>query len=93
MNIIPRTLHTFRFIIQQQINNPNDDATSQINWSKVIRLYLLLNISLIHAENSQGDCRHFNNASDVFAACSEYIVEVCLERLLSISIFWFSFVD
>lgn len=50
---------------------------SQINWSKVIRLYLLLNICLIHDENGRGDHRHFHNASDVFAACSEYIVEVC----------------
>jgi hypothetical protein len=49
---------------------------SQINWSKVIRLYLLLNICLIHTEYIHGDDRHFNNASDVFAACSEYIVEV-----------------
>lgn len=79
MNIIPRTLHTFRFIIQQQITHSNDDVCSQINWSKVIRLYLLLNICLIHAENAQGDHRHFNNASDVFAACSEYIVEVSFE--------------
>ncbi|CAF3732668.1 unnamed protein product [Adineta steineri] len=75
MNIIPRTLHTFRYIIQQQINNSNEDAVSQTNWSKVIRLYLLLNICLIHAECIHGDYRHFNNASDVFAACSEYIVE------------------
>jgi hypothetical protein len=49
---------------------------SQTNWSKVIRLYLLLNICLIHAESVHGDYQHFNNASDVFAACSEYIVEV-----------------
>ncbi|CAF4339494.1 unnamed protein product, partial [Adineta steineri] len=28
-----------------------------------------------HAECIHGDYRHFNNASDVFAACSEYIVE------------------
>ncbi|CAF1551321.1 unnamed protein product, partial [Adineta ricciae] len=75
MNIIPRTLHTFRFIIQQQISSANEDPTSQTNWSKVIRLYLLLNIRLIHEESVHGDNRHFNNASDVFAACSEYIVE------------------
>ena len=49
---------------------------SQINWSKVIRLYFLLNICLIHAEEVHGDERHFNNAAHVFAACSEYIVEV-----------------
>lgn len=47
-----------------------------MHWSKVIRLYLLLNICLIHAENQCGDRRHFENASDVFSACSEYIVEV-----------------
>ncbi|CAF0771141.1 unnamed protein product [Rotaria sordida] len=75
MNIIPRTLHTFRFIIQQQTNSSNEDQISQTNWSKVIRLYLLLNIFLIHSEIIHGDYRHFNNASDVFAACSEYIVE------------------
>jgi hypothetical protein len=30
MNIIPRTLHTFRFIIQQQINNSNEDVSEKI---------------------------------------------------------------
>ncbi|CAF4395410.1 unnamed protein product, partial [Rotaria sp. Silwood2] len=75
MNIIPRTLHTFRFIIQQQTNSSNEDQISQTIWSKVIRLYFLLNIFLIHSESAYGDYRHFNNASDVFAACSEYIVE------------------
>lgn len=30
----------------------------------------------MHGENQHGDRRHFNNASDVFAACSEYLVEV-----------------
>ncbi|CAF1971934.1 unnamed protein product [Rotaria magnacalcarata] len=75
LNIIPRTLQTLRFIVQQQANNTNEDQNSQTNWSKVVRLYLLLNIFLIHAETVHGDCRHFNNASDVFAACSEYIVE------------------
>ena len=30
--------------------------------------------------------RHFNNASDVFAASSEYIVEVSAQRFLAISI-------
>jgi len=74
-NIIPRTLHTFRFIIQQQSNAVNEDPIVQINWSKVIRLYLLLNIFLVHAEKAHGDSRHFKNASTVFAACSEYIVE------------------
>ncbi|CAF3615712.1 unnamed protein product [Rotaria socialis] len=79
MNIIPRTLQTLRFIVQQQANNTNEDQNSQTNWSKVVRLYLLLNIFLIHAETVHGDHRHFNNASDVFAACSEYIVEVTPE--------------
>lgn len=58
----------------------------QINWSKVIRLYLLLNIFLIHAEKAHGDSRHFKNASTVFAACSEYIVEVREKRF----VFYFS---
>ncbi len=40
----------------------------------------------MHAEYVLGDYRHFNNASDVFAACSEYIVEVSREDVLFIDL-------